>query len=75
MKEKLNKIFAEIFELNPLPSNFSKYESESWDSLKHLSLIVEIESSFEISFSPEEITSIVSFSSALECIKSKIKTK
>lgn len=71
MNDKLNKIFVEIFEINPIPDNFNKNENESWDSLRHLSLIVEIEAAFDISLSPEEISAIDSFSSALECVKNK----
>ena len=71
MIDKLNKIFLEVFEINPIPENFVKYESDLWDSLKHLTLIVEIETAFDISLSPEEITKIDSFPSALECINKK----
>jgi acyl carrier protein len=71
MKEKVHKIFEEVFEVNPIPENFSKHNNESWDSLKHLSLIVEIEAAFDISLSPEEIYKIDSVSAALECIKDK----
>jgi acyl carrier protein len=73
MIDKLNKIFIEVFETNPIPENFRKYENDLWDSLKHLTLIVEIESAFDISFSPDEISKIDSFTSALECINVKIK--
>ena len=72
MNEKLNKIFVEVFKLDSIPENFRKDENESWDSLKHLSLIVEIEIAFDISLTPDEISTIVSFSSALDCIKRKI---
>jgi acyl carrier protein len=71
MIDKLNKIFLEVFEINLIPENFVKYESDLWDSLKHLTLIVEIETVFDISLSPEEITKIDSFSTALECINKK----
>jgi acyl carrier protein len=71
MIDKLNKIFIEVFEINPIPENFVKYESDLWDSIKHLTLIVEIETAFDISLSPEEITKIDSLSTALECIKIK----
>jgi len=73
MNEKLNKIFVEVFEINPIPQNFSKYENDCWDSLRHLNLIVEIEAVFDISLSPEEIYKIDSFSSAIECINDKNK--
>ena len=71
MNDRLNEIFIEVFELNPIPENFKKNENDKWDSLKHLTLVVEIESSFGISFTPEEISKIESYSSALECIKEK----
>ena len=71
MTDQLNKIFSEVFEINSIPENFVKNESDLWDSLKHLTLIVEIEIAFDISLSPEEITKIKSFSTALECVNKK----
>ena len=72
MNDKLNQIFLEVFEINSIPKNFVKDESDLWDSLKHLILIVEIEAAFNISLSPEEISKIDSISTALECLNKKI---
>jgi acyl carrier protein len=71
MIDKLNKIFLEVFEINPIPENFVKFQCDLWDSIKHLILIVEIETEFDISLSPEEITKIDSFFTALEFINKK----
>jgi acyl carrier protein len=71
MNKKLNEIFIEVFDINPLPENFKKNENDLWDSIKHLTLVVEIESNFGITLSPEEISRIDSYSSALDCINGK----
>ena len=65
---------AEIFEVdvNKLPESFNQQDVENWDSLRHLSLIVELESAFGISFEPEEISKMNSFQSVIKFTKEKL---
>lgn len=51
--------------------DMTKSEVQSWDSMGHLNLILEIEDTLSISFSRKEIESINSFKDLLEIINSK----
>ncbi|MDD1552703.1 acyl carrier protein [Riemerella anatipestifer] len=71
MKEKIIKIMAEVFEMdeNSFPQEISQETVENWDSLRHLSLIVEIEESFDVSFEPEEISEMITMDKILEMLQ------
>jgi len=61
--EKYNRIFAETFQMAPeaLNDEFSKESAENWDSLRQLSLVTELENSFEILFDTEDILGLDSY--------------
>lgn len=44
----------------------------SWDSLKHMNLVVALEEVFEIEFTDDEIVEIISFAFIQTTIKNKI---
>ena len=44
---------------------------EKWDSLKHLELVVEIESAFNIELEPEEIAEMKSFKDIKRILQGK----
>ena len=44
---------------------------ESWDSLKHMNLIVALEEEFNVEFDDEEIVNSVNYALILNIIKSK----
>lgn len=71
MKDDLNEIFKDVFSLDHIPGDFKKNENVIWDSLKHLTLIVEIESRFNLIFSPEEIAKVDSYLAALNLVNEK----
>lgn len=57
MRNDIIKIMAEVFQISEslINGNMKKFESEKWDSLGHISLIVAIEDFFKIHFKPEDI--------------------
>ena len=57
INEKLNKVFAEVFDDDTLivTEETSSSDIEEWDSLTHLTLIATIEEEFSIQFSMSEI--------------------
>jgi len=67
MKKKIQEIMSEIFEIDLSKINdlTSQKNTPEWDSLSHLNLIVEIEESFDISFTPEQIGSMTSLEKIL----------
>jgi len=75
MEEKVKVIMADIFEMKvaDLPASFVQSDIENWNSLRHLSLIVELESTFKISFEPEEINEMISFEKVLQVTSQKVR--
>ncbi len=57
INEKLNEVFAEVFDDDTLTVNDSTTakDVEDWDSLAHLTLISSIEEAFSIEFNLGEI--------------------
>jgi len=72
MKNRLLDIFNKVFESSKVDEKVSKKNLSEWDSLKHINLIVEIESEFDISIEPDEIEEIVDFKSAEKIILQKL---
>jgi len=70
-KEQIKKIMTKVFEIESSLVNdeISQKNTDQWDSLNHLNLIVEIEEEFDISFTPEQIGSMTSLEIILDEIK------
>ena len=67
--ERLQKIFNRVFEnCPPINMNTKKDDIASWDSINHLSLILECEAEFGLSFSVEEIENLKSVEQILKKI-------
>jgi len=68
--DKLQKVFNNVFENCPAINETTTKDSiASWDSINHLSLILELETEFGLSFSVEEIENLKSVKQILEKIK------
>lgn len=70
MENRIKEIMEQTFRQS-INDNFSKNNTDKWDSFTHLDLIVKLEQEFKISFSPEEIGSIESYNDIKKIIKSK----
>ena len=70
MKNRIKEIMEQTFRQS-INDDFSKNDTDKWDSFTHLDLIVKLEQEFKISFSPEEIGSIESYNDIKKIIKSK----
>jgi acyl carrier protein len=57
MLNQIKEIFAEVLEIDPnLVTESSTIENlDGWDSMKHLELVLAIESKFQINFQPHEV--------------------
>jgi acyl carrier protein len=72
IETQLQKIFTEIFpNLNNFNLKLNKKDVFEWDSIGHLNLIVELEDTFNVSFSKQEINNINNIEDVLRIIKSK----
>lgn len=75
MKEdKINDIIKNILKVNneDVLKDLGIYDVDNWDSLTHMSLIVEIEDNFNIELSGDEISEMISFGKIREILNSKI---
>lgn len=71
MKEKLLTILKKVMETNKIDETVSRKKLNAWDSLKHINLIVELESEFDISIEPEEFELLTDFQSIAKLITEK----
>ena len=67
-KEQIKKIMTKVFEIESSLVNdeISQKNTDQWDSLNHLNLIVEIEEEFDVSFTPEQIGSMTTLEIILD---------
>lgn len=73
MIERINKIIVDVFEIkeNEIKPELSKDDIASWDSLKHMDLVVSIESEFGIELEIEDIIRMNTIGDITEVITSK----
>ncbi len=74
IEEEVLRILTNNLELNNYFSKkkLSKKEIEEWDSLKHITIITELETVFDIQFEPEEIEMLVSSEKIIDFISKKL---
>ena len=68
--EKIKEIAAGIFQLDlsSIRLDMAPDDVDTWDSLNHLRLITEVESSFSIQLSMQQIQSIHSLADLVEAV-------
>ena len=73
--DKLTNIFRNLFEDDKiqLTERLSAKDVDNWDSLTHMLLISEIESSFSIKFSLKDLNKLDNVGNLIELIKLKTK--
>jgi len=74
MIKELNLIFQDIFDDKniQIDRETSAADIEKWDSLNNIKLIITIEQSFRIRFSPSEITDIPNVGSLMDLIQTLV---
>ena len=71
MKEKIRNILSKVFDTQ-IDDNFSKNSTDKWDSFTHLDIIVELENTFGISFTPQEMGAIKSYQDIIDIVSKKL---
>ena len=71
MERKVLEILKSVLEDENVNIETSQENNSNWDSLRHLNLIVELESEFDATFEPEEITEMTSYKKILDILKTK----
>ena len=75
MEERIRTIMSTVFGL-PIESindESSPDSIESWDSLKHINLVVALEEEFEINFTDNEILEIINFKLIKKIVESLLE--
>jgi acyl carrier protein len=73
MKNELISIMSEVFETNlkEIDGDIKQENIENWDSLSHLTLVVELEEFFSVSFEPDEISEMNSIQKIQNILQKK----
>tara|TARA_Y100001958_G_C21234723_1_gene560914 strand:+ start:2166 stop:2390 length:225 start_codon:yes stop_codon:yes gene_type:complete len=72
IKKRIIKILKSTLNEENIDETISQKNSSKWDSLKHLTIIVEIETEFDIEFEPDEIENMTDYSKIEQYINAKI---
>ncbi len=75
MEAKLRKVFAKVFEMEEeeITDESSPGTIVLWDSLRHLKMIMEIESAFHVKLTMKEIRSMSTFARIREVVAGHLK--
>ncbi len=68
-RERLAELFQTVLEMDSIPEDASSTTVASWDSVRHLNLIVAAEELFGINFDTEEISELTSFRAFAEAVE------
>jgi len=71
MEDRIRKVMAAVFDTPPdrITEDSSPHEIKSWDSIRHLNLVLALEEEFDIRFEEAEIPSLVNFGIIVATIK------
>ena len=74
MEEKLKQVMAAVFEVDPIQINESTDPDslENWDSLRQLNLVSALEEEFNVEFSEEEMSEMISYKLIRLFLKEKL---
>ena len=72
MEDTVLDILKNVFGLDSVDETCSQTNCEKWDSLGQLNLVVELEEAFNVSFEPEEIGEMKSYSDIIEILEAKL---
>lgn len=74
IKEKLQEIFRDVFDDDSIElfDDMTSDDVEDWDSLSHITLINEIEKTFNIRFTTSEILNTKNVGEFIKIIEDKI---
>lgn len=73
MESRIKSVMASVFEVDSsqINSDTSPDTLESWDSLKHMNLILALEEEFGVEFDNDDITNMINFNLILLILKEK----
>ena len=74
MEQRIKNVMSAVFEIpvNKIKGNASPDTIESWDSLKHMNLVIALEEEFEIEFINDEINEMMNFALIKSVLMGKV---
>lgn len=72
INERLTAVFCTVLGMDQINDGISQANCPTWDSMRHLNLIVELESEFGVEFEPEEIAEMKDYNQVLRILESKL---
>ena len=74
IKEKTIELLADVLELSceDIPENASPDVIERWDSLKHMLLVMSLEQEFDLKFTDDELTDLLTVDLIAEIISTRL---
>ena len=74
MKKKVFEIMAQVMNvpIESVKEDSSPETIETWDSLKHMSLILTLEEEFSVQFSDEEIVTMLNVGQIMDVLTHKL---
>jgi acyl carrier protein len=75
VSDRIKSVMAVVFEMdaNAIQDDAVPGGIEQWDSIRHMNLIVALEEEFEIRFTDDEITDLLSFKLIESIVSQKVK--
>ena len=74
IEERIKNVMSAVFEIpaNKIGKESSPDNIESWDSLKHMNIVVALEEEFNIQFTDDEIIELISLKLIMAIIREKL---
>ena len=74
-EQKIKKILSDILKIkiSSINNKTTHQTIKTWDSVAHLHIVMALENNFKISFTPNEVVSLLSYSKIMSIFKKKIK--
>ena len=74
VEERVTSVISSVFGIlkEDIKDDASPDTIESWDSLKHMNLVVALEEEFGVQFSDDEIIDLLNYSLIVSTLKGKI---
>jgi len=73
MEERILSVLCVALGLEKVDTAISQDNCENWDSMRHLNLVVELESEFCVEFEPEEIAEMKDYERIKSLLYSKLE--
>tara|TARA_B100001964_G_C14035881_1_gene510366 strand:- start:227 stop:460 length:234 start_codon:yes stop_codon:yes gene_type:complete len=70
MKEKLNTIFNELFNVLEVRDDMTPEKVDGWDSFSHIELVLELEKAFTITIPTSDAIKLISIKEIMNYISS-----